>query len=248
MLHRISIICFVMLFAAGFAHAVVLDFEDGDLGDWEIVDDLDLGDVGPSAWEIRDSQGGLDGKALFQGSNIWGNAGDNCLLGTMIIYKGAEFSNFTLDIDVSASDNDGMGIVWAYTDLDSHYRAIMINDGWPSPAIDGFDGPFMKMSKRISNEEPWYELMEVVKDDYVPYAEGVALHWTLTVMDGNFELVREDGLSISASDADYTSGNIGIQLYAQQVEFDNIVITPADSAAVEPGEKMATAWGTIKGN
>ena len=158
MLQRISTVCIAVLFIAGVAHSqVVLDFEDGSLDDWQIVDDVDLGDAGPSTWEIRDSQGGLDGKALYQGSNIWGSAGDTSLMGTFIIYMGQKFSDFTLEMDVAASDNDGMGIVWAYESTSEHYRAIMINDGWPSPPLDGFSGPFVKMAKRISDEEPWYE-------------------------------------------------------------------------------------------
>ncbi len=247
MLYRISIACIMVLFVAGIAQAqIVLDFEDGSLNDWEVVEDVDLGDTGPATWEIRDSQLGLDGKVLYQGSNIWGNAGDNCLLGTFIIYKGQQFSNFTIDVDVAASDNDGMGLVWAYSDTSSHYRAIMINDKWPSPAHDGYDGPFMKISKRIGDETPWYELLTVVKDDYVPYAEGAKLHWTLEVNNGSFTLTREDGLSISAEDGAYGSGYVGLQLYAQQAEFDNFTITPTGAAAVQPGHKIATIWGAIK--
>jgi len=244
---RIGIACMAVFFIAGIANAqMVFDFEDGSLNDWEVIEDVDLGDVGPAAWEIRDSQLGLDGKALFQGSNIWGNAGDNCLMGTFILYKGEQFSNFTLDVDVAVADNDGMGLVWAYTGTDSHYRAIMINDGWPSPAIDGYDGPFMKISKRISDETPWYELLEVIKDDYVPYSDQGRLHWTLDVEDGSFTFVREDGFSISAGDSSYSTGYIGIQLYAQQVEFDNFTITPKGAAAVRPAGKAASVWGAIK--
>lgn len=239
--------CVIALFIAGMPQAqeqaqIVLDFEDGDLDDWEVIDDVDLGDVGPSTWEIRDSQLGLDGKVLFQGSNIWGNAGDNCLMGTFIIYKGQKFTNFTIDVDVIAADNDGMGLVWAYEDTDKHYRVIMINDGWPNPANDGFSGPFIKMSKRVSDEDPWYELMEV--EPGVTYSEGALLHWTLEVVNGAFSLTREDKASIDAKDPEYKEGYVGLQLYAQQVEFDNFTISFAD--AVEPSEKMATAWGTIK--
>ena len=44
MLNRLSIACIAVLFIAGIAHAqVVLDFEDGSLNDWEIIDDVDLG-------------------------------------------------------------------------------------------------------------------------------------------------------------------------------------------------------------
>jgi len=104
----------------------------------------------------------------------------------------------------------------------------------------------MKIAKRISNEEPWYELLAVVKDDYVPYAEGERLHWTLEVNGGSFTFTREDGLSISAEDSDYGSGYVGIQLYAQQAEFDNFTITAISPDAVHPTNKMATAWGAIK--
>ena len=227
---------------------VVLDFEDGSLDAWEVIDESpdNLGDQGPSTWEIRDSQLGLDGKVLYQGSNIWGSAPDTCLLGTFIIYKGEQFTNFIAEIDVAAADNDGMGLVWAFTGTDRHYRAIMINDVWPDVPVDGVKGPFMKIAKRISDAEPWYELLAAVKDDYVPYTEGAKLHWTLEVNDGQFTFTREDGLSISAEDHEYGAGYVGIQLYAQQAEFDNLTITPLQATAVDPAGKMATAWGTLK--
>jgi hypothetical protein len=249
MLFRISIACITVLFIACIAQAqIVLDFEDGSLNDWEVVneDPVNLGDSGPPTWQIRDSQLGLDGKALYQGSNIWGSAADSCLMGTFIIYKGEQFTNFTIDVDVAAADNDGMGLVWAYTGTDRHYRAITINDRWPDVSVDGVEGPFMKIAKRTSNEEPWYELLAVMKDNYVPYPEGPRLHWTLEVDNGVFTFTREDGLSITAEDHSYESGYVGIQLYAQQAEFDNFTITPGSTTAVHPAHKTATVWGAIK--
>jgi len=240
-------VCIATLIIGGAVQAqIVLDFEDSSLDDWEVIADVDLGDAGPASWEIRDSQLGLDGKALFQGSNIWGSAPDSCLLGTFIIYRAEQFTNFQIDVDVAAADNDGMGLVWAYTETDSHYRAIMINDRWPDVSVDGVEGPFMKIAKRTSDADPWYELLAVVKDDYVPYAEGQRLHWTLEVEDGAFTLTREDGLSVSAEDRSYATGYVGIQLYAQQAEFDNFTIAPRGASAVSPGQKMASVWGAIK--
>jgi len=66
------------------------------------------------------------------------------------------------------------------------------------------------------------------------------------VIDGNFTLTREDGLSITGSDADYADGYVGIQLYAQQAEFDNFAVIPLDSTAVDAKGKLATAWGQMK--
>jgi len=143
----------ILLMASAAYAQIVLDFEDDNLDDWEVVDDVDLGDAGPSTWQIRDSQFGLDGKVLYQGSNIWGNAGDNMLMGTFIIYKAEKFSNFILDVDVFAGDNDGMGLVWAYEDTAKHYRIMMINDGWPAPPLDGFSGPFIRASAIITETQ-----------------------------------------------------------------------------------------------
>jgi len=122
----------------------------------------------------------------------------------------------------------------------------MINDVWPDVPVDGIKGPFMKIQKRISNDEPWYDLLASVKDDYIPYPEGPKFHWTLEVNNGSFTFTRDDGLSISAEDSDYTSGYVGIQLYAQQAEFDNFTITPLGTTAIDPMNKMATVWGSIK--
>jgi len=224
---------------------IVIDFEDGNLDDWEVVDEApkNLGDAGPSTWEIR-SSGILDGKVLYQGSNIWGSADDTCLMGTFILYKPEQFVDFVIDVDVAASDNDGMGLVWAFEDTSKHYRVIMCNDGWPDVPVDGVKGPVIKIAKRISDDEPWYELLEYVKDDYTPYPEGQQLHWTLEVTEGFFTFTREDGLSITAEDDEYQKGYVGIQLYAQQAEFDNFTIL--NTFPVNPADKVASMWGKVK--
>jgi len=95
-------------------------------------------------------------------------------MGTFIIYKGKQFVDFKMDVDVVSDDNDGMGIAWAFEDTQQHYRVIMINDKWPEVPVDKIRGPFIKMQKRVSDDDPWYELMEVKKG--VTYREKVPLH------------------------------------------------------------------------
>ena len=89
----------IILCISGAAYAVTfIDFENGNLDDWEIIDDADLDPVNnASAWEIRESQLGLSGKSLHQMKNIWGDATNSCLMGTFIIYKGEKFSNFDME-------------------------------------------------------------------------------------------------------------------------------------------------------
>jgi hypothetical protein len=90
------------------------------------------------------------------------------LMGTFAVYVLERYANFRYEVDVSAGDNDGMGLFWAYTGTDRHYRIMMINDRWPDPPLDGNQGPMLIAHKRIGDTEPWYEVLTVVKADYVP--------------------------------------------------------------------------------
>ena len=83
-----------------------------------------IGKRAPSRWFV--TNGPIKGKALYQSSNIWGTKDDSCLMGTFIIYKGKQFVDFKMDVDVVSDDNDGMGIAWAFEDTQQHYRVIMI--------------------------------------------------------------------------------------------------------------------------
>ena len=247
---KIVTLCAAAFFIAGSGLAATIDFEDGDTSAWDFVDEdvANLGDTGPSTWEIRDSQLGLDGSVLFQGSNIWGSPGDTMLLGTQAVYTGEAFGNFVLEMDIAADDNDAMGLVWAYTGTDRHYRVNIINDRWPSPPLDGNSGPMAIMHKRVSNDDPWYELLSVIQPpEYVDYpTDGSRIHRTLRVEDGTFQFTSDHGIALDGQDSEYTDGFIGIQLYAQQSEFDNLVVTPLGGTAVDAQGKRATAWSRLK--
>jgi len=106
----------------------------------------------PCRW-VDDPQ--LDG--IRQQSNAWGNPGDNSLMGCMALEK-QEFTNFVAEMDVTSYDNDGVGFVFGYKNLEDHYVAISINDIWPQPAADGVGGPFIKIKRR--NGKPCLTNME----------------------------------------------------------------------------------------
>ena len=76
--------------------------------------------------------------------------------------------------------------------------------------------------------------------------DGTRMVWTLTVEGGQFTFESDHGASLSGSDSAYVEGSIGLQMYAQQAEFDNIVVTVADPTAVDANGKMATAWAGLK--
>lgn len=244
-LRGIAVIIAFASVASGAAAQKVYTFDNG-MADWEIVDDVDLGE-GPSSWEVRASEG-LDGQSLFQDSNVWGTAADSCLIGTFALLRNETVTDFLLEMDVVAEDNDGIGLVWAYTDTAQHYRMMMINDVWPEIPVDGVRGPFARIDKRVSDSSPWYETVTLEKDNYVPFVEDVKLHWTLEVRNGEFTFTREDGFTITGQDNAYKAGRIGIQLYAMQAEFDNVELTDLTTTAVDPKGKAATMWAALKDN
>jgi hypothetical protein len=215
--------------------------EPGD-GDWVFYDEEDLGDVGPSSWQIGASP--LDGDAMTQNSNIWGDATDAVAIGSFVIYDKAEWADFALEVDVLANDNDGMGLVWRWQDMLNHYRYITMIDSGNSPA--GRRGPYRAMERRLGDaggdELPFYEVLQENTD---AYEQGVTQHWGLEAIGDTFKFYVDNKLTLEAQDSVYKSGKVGFLVYAQSgVFFDNLLIT--DLWAVDAKGKLAATWAKIK--
>jgi len=80
----------------------------------------------PCEWHASTS-----GEGLQQVSNAWGNPGDNSLMGCMAIVRGSSYRDFVMSVDITANDNDGVGLVFGYGGLKSRYQVHMMN-GAPS--------------------------------------------------------------------------------------------------------------------
>lgn len=215
-------------------------------GDWVVYDEEDLGDRGPSSWQIAGSPGipPLDGDAMSQNSNIWGDATDAVAIGSFVIYDKAEWSDFALEVDVLANDNDGMGLVWRWKDILNHYRYITMVDTGNSPA--GRRGPYRAMERRLGDAKgdklPFYE---VLKENTDAYQQGVPQKWELEAIGDTFKFYVDGKLTLEAQDSVYKSGKVGFLVYAQSgVFFDNLRIT--DLWAVDAKGKLAATWAKIK--
>ncbi len=210
-------------------------------GDWVVYDEEDLGDKGPSSWGIGS---GLDGKAMTQSSNIWGDATDAVAIGSFVIYDKAEWADFSLKMDVVANDNDGMGIVWRWKDILNHYRFITMIDSGNSP--NGRKGPYRLLEHRLGDgagaKLPFYETLD---DNEEAYDQGVPQTWKLESIGDTFKFYVDDELTLEARDSTYKEGKVGFLVYAQSgVFFDNLRIT--DLWAVHSQNKLATTWAKVK--
>jgi len=214
-------------------------------GDWVVYDEppADLGDKGPSSWSIGN---GLDGKAMTQSSNIWGDATDAVAIGSFVIYDKAEWVDLILELDVVANDNDGMGIVWRWQDRLNHYRFITMFDSGNSP--NGRKGPYRLLERRLGDvddkgaELPFYDTLADNKEAYI---EGEPQTWKLEAIGDTFKFYVDDELTLTAQDSTYKEGKVGFLVYAQSgVFFDNLTIT--DMWAVQPGNKLTATWANLK--
>ena len=97
--------------------------------------------------------GFAEGWALYQGSNSWGNyvasgGGDNALSGTYFMYQAQPLDQFIIEVDIHTHDNDGLGSIFGFQDMDHHFVAHEINDVWATTAADSVSGPCMKIRER----------------------------------------------------------------------------------------------------
>jgi hypothetical protein len=224
------------------------DFSDAEIGEpgkaeWVKYDEDSLGDPGPSTWSILNSP--LDGPAMSQSSNIWGDATDTVAIGSCIVYDRAQWSDFIMEVDVVANDNDGMGIVWRWKDILNHYRYITMIDPGNSP--NGKRGPYCMMERRLGDDEgnklPYYKTLA---EDDQSYTQGAPQNWRLEAVGDSFKFYIDGKLALEANDATYKSGKIGFHVYAQSgVFFDNLKITDL-KASVNAQYKLATTWADIK--
>jgi len=214
------------------------DFEDGGMEGWVVVDDPDelMSDAAPSTWEVKG--GPIGGKAVYQGSNRWGDPTDQIALGTYLIYDGAEFVDFKFEFDTVANDNDGLGCVWRWQDRLNHYRFMTVID-------PGSRGPFRRIERRLGEDGddfPFYEFLAKSTDSY---PQSTEIHISVEVKGTKMTVYMDDELALTADDATYDVGKIGFALYAEQAFFDNVEVTDL-GGAVDPNGKLASTWGDIR--
>jgi len=229
----LGIICSICI-AADFSD----DFEDGDMDGWVVVDDPDelMSDKSKSSWEVK--AGPIKGKAVYQGSNRWGDPTDQISLGTYLIYDKAEWTDFTFEFDTLANDNDGVGFVWRWKDRLNHYRFMTVID-------PGSRGPFRRIEKRLGADGDKFPYYEFLAKSNESYDQGAPIHIKVEVKGEKMTVFMDKKQVLTANDKTYIKGKIGFALYAQQQFFDNVEVKDL-GAAVNPENKTAINWGYVK--
>ena len=93
-------------------------FWDGNFDGWTIVD-APGATSGPSDWSVVQAKNSL---VLRQNSNIYI---DQDYQGTYVYAGQSSWADYHLDVDIAPDDNDGVFVLFRYTDDDNYYRFIM---------------------------------------------------------------------------------------------------------------------------
>lgn len=132
--------------------------------------------VNPSTVDIDLStvEDGAPSDFIYQGTNAWGiTPNDVGLIGCNYIYQDRTYTNFIMQMDVIAEDNDAVGIVFGWRSTVEHYVAHNIDDSWPreGSAMDGYPGPNMKIKRRFASceqhqtlQDPCFETLASLND------------------------------------------------------------------------------------
>ena len=196
------------------------NFDDGNYDGWVTMDDPEP-QSGPGNWII-------EAGALKQTSNIWSygpvELETKFHLGTHITTGNPEWTDYTFNAHVRSTDNDGVGLIFRYTDAKNYYRILLMNDpSWSGRDINGtpVNTPLQRIQKFVDGEP--IILAENLVNQAFPSG-----YFSLTadVRGDSIYAYLNGSLILTAVDSEYDKGKIGMLSYANTgAYYDNIQVT-----------------------
>ena len=196
------------------------DFNDGNYVGWQVIDDREP-QSGPSNWQVENGE-------LVQKSNIWSfgpvELETKYHLGTHIVRGLTSWTDYAMNAIVRSTDNDGVGLIFRYQDPLNYYRVLLMND----PSWSGLDSsgtavntPLQRIQKFVDGE-PVILAENKVSNAYPPGYFSL----TADVRGDTIRAFLNGNLILTAIDATYSSGKIGMLSYANSgAYYDDISIT-----------------------
>ena len=179
-------------------------FSDGNFDEWTVVD-ASGASAGPSDWSVVQAYGSL---SLRQNSDIYAPTNDE---GTYAYTGDSNWSDYHINVDVYAEDNDSIFVMFRYVDDDNYYRFIM-------------------------NKQSKFQRLEVKQGGvYTTLAEnntfGYGSDWLniqIKVLGNNIEVFYEYEKIFDLNDFILANGEVAIGTSGSTgVHFDNFIVTPS---------------------
>ncbi len=201
----------VLVRSAGAVTEFFHDDFSGTLANWTIVDEVGTVD-GPSNWFVS---GGL----LQQTSNINdGNLARDHLpkKATFALTGDVLWTDYTLTADLRSGDNDAIGLMFRYQDVDNYYRFSM----------DSQRG----YRRLVKNENGVFTLLF---EDAVPFALGQWYDLRVVVSGSKILIYIDDVLWAHVADAALPVGRIAAYAWGNTgISFDDVIV----AEGIVPGE------------
>lgn len=158
---------------------------------------------GPSDWHIAAGK-------LIQTSNIYRSDDEYAYFeGSRAITRLGPWNDYRLLVDITPTDDDGVGVIFRYQDGDNYYRLLSVKDA-------GNHGPFTRLE--LKRNGSFKTLAEVSRTLHEAAAAGAA-EIRLTAHASQIQVEVNGELWLQASDSSFLSGKAGLSTYACSAEF-----------------------------
>jgi hypothetical protein len=213
-------------------------FGNGDAGDlalatnpyagrWTVVDQGTV--AAPSHWYVS-------GGTLVQGSNIYGGGTSSNRLGTYLYYEDEAnnsyaWQDYELTVDLRCRDNDGIGVLFRYTDPYNYYKLEMDRERTFRAIVRVENGVETQLARTNSVTNyavgQWFQLrITVTTEDggtRIRVIAGEVTEW-FNVLDGTSSL---------------THGTVAMYCWGQQgADFDNVQVRRLPSSPASDFSKV----------
>jgi len=190
---------------ANLAVGTSADGPSGTLDRWSVYDEGP--NNGPSHWEIR-QEGTPPSRYVIQTANIWGgtlDGNDPVKPGTLLLYtdipalaandpaQPTNWTDYRMSVYLCSADDDGIGIVFRYSDSDHYYRFSMDRQRTYRRLVRVVDGIHTILAE----------------DDFV-YQENQDYLITVEAIGPSLRVYQDGTLAFDVNDSSMDQGSIGL--------------------------------------
>jgi len=211
-----------------------IDFENGNLDDWEIIKAEELRKVNP-AWGdlgvILEEKAWSFENGILVGNNMGG--ADFIAIGDTSWKDYSVQTNIKV-LEAIAVAQHGASIYLRFDDINHLYGAGIVPLFIPRVVV-------LAYPKRAS---PWITLL-------LPVKLNTWYRLKMVVKDTHFEVYLDDALIGAFDDDTVASGRVGLAIFKVHAQFDDVIIEGDEIPeggpyAIEAKNKTATTWGKMK--
>ena len=188
------------------------DFESGSMDGWEIINEVD-----------DDTPGWFVEKGYLIQDTDCGNT--KTLLGTNIVNGKAEWDNYTMRTNLVCTDDDYIGVLFRFTDVDNYYRFLLSSQRDLICIEKKVNGHFTRLAV---TDEKW---------QYVKFSVTIALN------DNNIKVYLNDELYFDVNDDEFKNGKIGFTSISNLGSFFDDVTVYSNYNVIQPETNLEICRG-----